>query len=95
MNDGLKFGMFNFPSSYLSHEDLLEQAPEVVTDNISSDLRYSCCFWGEHLLNAVLDDTLLLALKTFLYGHILHWLEVMSLTKQLGHASASWPMFVR
>jgi hypothetical protein len=89
MNEGLKFDMFNFPSSYLSNEDHLEQAPGVVEDNISSYLLYSCRSWGEHLLNAVLDGALLPALKTFLDDHILHWLEVMSLTKQLGYASVS------
>jgi hypothetical protein len=89
MNKGLKFDMFNFPSSYLSNEDLLKQAPGVVKDNISSYLLYSCRFWDEHVLNAVLDGALLPALKTFLGEHILHWLEVMSLTKQLGHASVS------
>jgi hypothetical protein len=67
------------------NEDLLEQAPGVVKDNIPSYLLYSCRSWGEHLLNAILDGALLSALKTFLDDHILHWLEVMSLTKQLGH----------
>jgi hypothetical protein len=67
----------------------LEQAPGVVKDNISSYLLYSCRFWGEHLHNEVLDGALLPALKTFPDDHILHWLEVMSLTKRLGHASVS------
>lgn len=46
------------------------------------DVEYSCCHWMNHLYKSNSkqgDDGLL---HIFLIKHFLHWLEVMSLTKQ-------------
>jgi hypothetical protein len=88
MNDGtdghhgLKFDVFGFPSSYLSNAEVLAMDPLAIHE-IPGVLLYSCQFWDEHLANANRDQELLSECQKFFYCHFLHWLEVMSLWRQL------------
>ena len=46
---------------------------------IPEALKYSCIYWASHLIEALLPgDDLIDALHTFLYKHLLHWIECLS-----------------
>ncbi|KDQ10253.1 hypothetical protein BOTBODRAFT_136989 [Botryobasidium botryosum FD-172 SS1] len=49
--------------------------------NVSEHLRYACRFWAHHILGAEIlaGDEIFSLLRDLFVGHILHWLEVMSL----------------
>lgn len=51
-----------------------------ITGGIPADLRYACQFWAEHLqrFHGNRNEPLKLV-EEFLFEHLLHWLEVLSL----------------
>jgi hypothetical protein len=47
---------------------------------IPEDLQYACRFWAEHLYKSPIDDSELYEMvRVFMFDHLLHWLEVLSL----------------
>ncbi|KDR74367.1 hypothetical protein GALMADRAFT_141414 [Galerina marginata CBS 339.88] len=61
------------------------QVLELVDKHIPAHLRYSCRFWAQHLV-FVSDAKVLAVAKEWLFQHLLHWLEVMSLLGDLDDA---------
>jgi hypothetical protein len=58
----------------------VEDVEERIRSNISGDVRYACEFWAQHLHGAPRDDPeLLCEVRNFMFQHLLHWLEAMSL----------------
>jgi hypothetical protein len=53
-------------------------------DNVPEHLRYACLYWVHHLTDLP-DDSggLYDKAKAFLFLHLLHWLEVMSLLNMI------------
>lgn len=57
-------------------------------DKISEELIYACLHWAIHLSKAGIHQkaTLVDQLKSFAFEHLLHWMEVLSLTGKLDSA---------
>jgi hypothetical protein len=48
--------------------------------HIPVDLQYACRFWVNHLIQLpVCDKEVYRSLRKFVFEHLLHWIEVMSL----------------
>jgi len=82
-NDGLRFNIFNIPTSYKYND-----AYPDIQDKISRHLSYSCRFWAEHLKCGAPNDELWREVDEFFYDCFLYWLEVMSGLGEL-HRAAS------
>jgi hypothetical protein len=50
-----------------------------ITESIPGDMQYACRFWAEHLHRCVIDEELYALVHRFIFEHLLHWFEVMSL----------------
>ncbi|KIJ53825.1 hypothetical protein M422DRAFT_242088 [Sphaerobolus stellatus SS14] len=104
MNSNLHFNMCNFPSSFLSNEDVQELDMKI-SSKVSSSLAYACQYWATHLqessqrLNQFVNNyptpSLSDATTVFFTKHLLSWLEILSIknivyvaTAQLTLASA-------
>lgn len=89
MNDKLVFNIGRIPTSYLVNDDIPD-IDVLVEEHIRKhpSLLYACQYWSEHFnevdaeCSQVLPSILSL-LSEFLSIHILHWLEVLSLTKSM------------
>jgi hypothetical protein len=57
----------------------IEDLEERVRVNIPEVLRYACNFWAEHLAHAAQSDKLYNLVSKFVFEHLLHWLEALSL----------------
>lgn len=65
-----------------------DAAADLLTDNLPSYVQYACHYWVDHLIQAsgfdlqtsLLDDG---RVHKFLQKHLLHWLEVFSLTGKM------------
>jgi hypothetical protein len=86
LNKLLHYNMCNLmDASLFNHEmaDLLTQ----VNEHISAALRYSCRYWPthglEHLRAAGPQAQVPVSLDAFCRQHLLHWIEVLSLTKDM------------
>jgi hypothetical protein len=89
MIHGLKFNICHLDSSHLFNDDVSDLSRRVQAE-IPPHLSYSCRFWGQHLQgtsNAGPEAQILLSdIKCFLQNHILYWLEVLSLIKEVAVA---------
>ena len=56
-------------------------------NNIGDALKYACCFWTKHLVeipgSSSYVDRVQEAVNTFFTAHLLHWIEVLILTRDL------------
>ncbi len=89
MNDRLTFNICRIPTSH-RFNDTPPIRDALAANPIPSHLLYACRYWAEHLnaLNGSTHkpDNILHHLKDFLETHILHWLEVLSLTNSADRA---------
>ena len=57
-------------------------------DHIGDGLEYACCFWTKHLLSipstSPCAEEVERAIDQFFTTHLLHWIEVLALTRNLG-----------
>jgi hypothetical protein len=51
---------------------------------LPGDLQYACLYWALHLSQCSSVESLFNLLRSFVFGSILHWLEVLSLIGRLG-----------
>jgi hypothetical protein len=89
MNKKLHFNICHLETSH-QFNDQVADLPQQIKKSISSELSYACCFWAEHLRDTSkqnLDSVLSKQVKTLLHIHLLHWLEVLSLIKEVAIAS--------
>ncbi|KAJ7150991.1 hypothetical protein C8R43DRAFT_829652, partial [Mycena crocata] len=57
--------------------------PQRLSKCIPEHLQYSCRFWASHLVQVdEIDDQLQESTSRFLFTHLLHWIEVMTLLDQ-------------
>jgi hypothetical protein len=64
-----------------------------VENRISEELRYACIYWINHLVLAPRQtEKLVSALGTFCRNHLLHWIEALSLLRQLRSAAEGIPL---
>jgi len=84
----LKFNICNLESSYLANKDV-QDLNSRVDKQIPPALLYACRFWDDHLEHIDFESALFGKLRTFFEKKLLFWLEVLSLTRDVGPASAA------
>lgn len=82
LNSELHFNICKIPSSYKVNDNHSIN----LSENISSQLLYSCIFFAEHLKMVACEDVFDKGLNIFMEKHFLSWLEVLSVTKKLDTA---------
>jgi hypothetical protein len=69
----------------LKLNDEIDDLETRVSIYIPADLRYACLHWASHLVHSPpTSDAPLDLLESFLFEHLLHWFEVLSLLGQSG-----------
>ena len=86
MQTALRFNICQLETSHVRNIDVPDLA-ERIQNHIPTHLSYSCCFWADHLQTTRIDDHAVQLVKDFLHTHFLHWLEVLSLIKEVSIAS--------
>ncbi len=84
----LKFNICNLESSYLANKDI-EDLNSRVDKHVSPALLYACRSWDDHLEYVDLETDMFGKLRTFFENKLLFWLEALSLTSDVGLASAA------
>jgi hypothetical protein len=83
LNKRLRFDICNIQDSSLYNREVLD-LPTRLSKHVSAALRYSCRYWPSHLLEylrvAGWQAQMPLGLDVFCAQHLLHWIEVLSLT---------------
>ena len=82
MELGLKFNICNLETSHHQNAEISDLTTNV-KGAILPHLSYACRFWADHLSQTAYNTTTLDAVNNFLLNHFLHWLEVLSLTKNI------------
>ncbi len=84
----LKFNICNLESSYLANKDV-EDLRSRVDKHIPPALLYACRFWDDHLEHIDFETDLFVQLRSFFEKKFLFWLEALSITSNVGLASAA------
>ncbi len=85
---GLKFNICNLESSYLANKGV-EGLNSRIDKHIPPALLYASRFWDDHLENIDFETDLFGKLRTLFEKKLLFWLEALSLTTDVGLASAA------
>jgi NACHT domain len=88
MKAGLRFNICKLETSHLSNNDVPDLKNRI-KNCIHDHLSYACRFWAEHLQETIFEPDVQLCLDHFLHRQLLHWLEVLSLIKEVHSASSS------
>jgi hypothetical protein len=79
MNAQLQYDIVGLGKPWIPNVEIVELR-QMLDRRVPHELRYACKFWALHLAKAGrLEDTLLTELHIFCRGHLLHWLELLSL----------------
>jgi hypothetical protein len=81
LNQELRFNLCNLETSH-SFNHNIPNHDQHVKDMISSTVQHASCYWADYLdtiTGTGCDAMILTAMEDFLYIHLLHWLEVLSL----------------
>ncbi|RAH58519.1 WD domain-containing protein [Aspergillus piperis CBS 112811] len=66
----------------------VEVSQEIINKHLPHEVQYACWYWGTHINCAGSFQTKeTTQLMNFLKEHFTHWLEVLSLTRRMSHAS--------
>ncbi len=87
LND-LKFNICDLETSYLANKDVTDLNCRI-SRYIPPALSYACRFWDDHLEHTNFETDMFVQLRTFFEKKLLFWLEALSLTSDLGLASAA------
>lgn len=81
MERGLHFNMANIKSSFLRDSAIAEELSQQISENISTNLRYCCLHWADHLRSTTSIDSggLFGRFSDFLDNRVLFWVESMNL----------------
>ena len=82
MKNRLRFNICDLETSFKFNRDVPDLEKRV-NERIHSGLLYSCRHWASHLRDVPYSDELLSELDNFVYNQLLHWVEILSLTKRL------------
>jgi hypothetical protein len=89
MERGLRFNICSLESSYLPNS-IVPDLEERVKGSISSELSYSCRFWGPHVAATSFEPLLAKEVEIFFDGErLLFWLEALALVKGLSGSVGS------
>lgn len=84
LNDTLKHNICNLTLS----KDLALRSPS--NERLPEDISYACIFWIDHICTIKDNvESIIEHLKSFLYRHLLHWFEAMSILKKSRDTIAS------
>jgi hypothetical protein len=84
MEDELCFNICSLESSYLTNSSVPELEKRVKA-SISTELSYSCRFWGTHVTAIPFESLFAKEVEAFFDGeHLLWWLEAVALMKIIG-----------
>lgn len=95
MKEELRFNICDLESSFIRN-DSVDGIEKRIESRVPSHLIYACSYWNQHLCEAPYGLALMQGLSTFMYSHLLYWLEVMSLLKKVGtvgpalHTTTKW-----
>ncbi|OPB39838.1 vegetative incompatibility protein het-e-1 [Trichoderma guizhouense] len=82
MNARLKRDICNIEKLGKRRKDIDERA---VDKHISPDLKYACLYWIYHLQHG--EQLMNSEIPTFIYTHLLHWVEVLAILGRLSDAA--------
>jgi AAA ATPase domain len=85
MKTELRFNICGLETSCVLNREIPDLAARV-KNAIPTHLSYACRFWANHLHATPFDGVILKEVKNFMHIHLLFWLEVLSLTKQVNTA---------
>ncbi|KAJ7192655.1 hypothetical protein GGX14DRAFT_594255, partial [Mycena pura] len=94
LNSQLRFNICDLEDSHILNVDIPDLSSRIA-EHISAELKYGCIFWSSHLFWSQhpqyggIDNDVLFELKDLLSHRFLHWLEVLSLLKQVPIATES------
>ncbi|KAF8514938.1 WD40-repeat-containing domain protein [Hysterangium stoloniferum] len=83
MSKELKFNICGIETSYLLNE-AIDDLDDKVAANISVQLAYACRFWADHLYFSPGNLILLEKMESFIKNSFLYWLEVLSVSNEVG-----------
>jgi hypothetical protein len=86
MQTELRFNICQLETSHIRNADVPNLALRI-DEFIPSHLAYSCRFWSDHLQTTAVVPEVVKAVSSFMYTHLLHWLEILSLIKEVNIAS--------
>ena len=87
--DGLKFNICKLETSYLPNDDVKDPHARI-NRHIPPALLYACLFWGGHLKHTDFKTDLSDKVETLFKEKFLFWLEVLSLTGDIGLAPSAF-----
>lgn len=76
MRHSLKTNICNLPSYGTQRREI---DIRIINQHLPPELKYSCHYWTQHLLQSKYPITQMDDAFSFLQDHFLHWLEVMSI----------------
>jgi hypothetical protein len=83
-------------ASLFNHE--VSDLPTRVNNHVSAALRYSCRYWPSHLLEYIRaagwQAQMPLGLDVFCAQHLLHWIELLSLTGEINAVQQMMPELI-
>jgi hypothetical protein len=89
MNQHLRYNMCGLADETVANEEV-QGLDQLLRENISDALRYAVCFWYTHLTaSGSPEGWLLTALDEFCRKHLFHWVELLSLIKQVPRAETA------
>jgi hypothetical protein len=91
LNDHLREDICNIRNPGFSNADVPDLSARIAR-SVPEAVRYACVSWPMHLMGSgSVSATVSAALLDFCTGHILHWLEVLSLLGELSSAGNYLP----
>jgi hypothetical protein len=89
MNQNLRYNMCGLADKTVANEEV-QGLDQLLHENVSDALRYAACFCCTHLTASdSTNGSLLDALDEFCRRHLFHWVELLSLMKQVPRAETA------
>jgi hypothetical protein len=97
LNKLLHYNICNLTDASLFNHEVTDLQTRV-SEHISAALRYSCRYWVSHYLEHLRADgsqvQVPVGLDVFCEQHLLHWIEVLSLTKDMNAVQQAMPELI-
>jgi hypothetical protein len=97
MNKHLCFDICDIKDASLFNNEVSD-LPSRLNKRVPAALRYSCTYWPSHLLVYIQvagpESQVALGMTTFCEQHLLHWVEVLSLTEDMNAVQQMMPKLI-
>lgn len=77
--EALRHNPCKITETWKLHHEYGDELSDLVIQNISPDLQYSCSYWAQHFSHSRLSDQLTDDLEKFFETSMMFWLEVCCL----------------